>query len=98
MAFFTCLNKESRGSSRVWLTGMRDNMSRMFFKRSMISGEEQDKSSPPLYLCHVKDMSKSLARKGGREAASRKFAIKSLHLAAGRSGEVAYMSYRRLAW
>jgi len=73
-------------------------MGRAFFKRSVLSGEELDKSAAPLYLSHVQDMCKSLALSGTREAASRTFAVKCLHQAAGRSGEVAHLSYTRLRW
>jgi hypothetical protein len=73
-------------------------MARAFFKRSMLSGEELDKSATPLYLCHVLEISKSLALRNTRESASRKLAVKSLWQAAGRSGEVAYLSYMRLRW
>ena len=54
-------NVACNSNVRRYIKGTRDNMARAFVKRSMLSGEELDKSATPLYLCHVLEISKSLA-------------------------------------
>jgi hypothetical protein len=97
-AFFACRDRTSHCANRRWLVGVRDNMFKLIFKRAAASGEVLDNSAPPLYMSHVKAICRAYARVGSAEATTRKLAVKLLWQVAGRSGEVAFLTWARLSW
>lgn len=97
-AFFACRDKTVQSENRRWLVGVRDNMFKLIFKRAAKSGEELDNSAAPLYMSHVKSVCRAYALTSTAEAAMRKLAVKALWQVAGRSGEVAFLTWARLTW
>ena len=73
--------------------------------RAVEQGDKLDECAPPLGIEHVKAISRSrckFASRGQmgrtRVAHERKFTILSLWQVAGCSGEIAWLSYKKLAW
>ena len=106
--FFHCLNPlvdKRLNEDRRWFLDLREQMWKRFYVRAVEQGDKLDESAPPLGIEHVKAIARSLgmfASRGQmgqtRVAHERKFAILSLWQVAGRSGEIAWLSYKKLAW
>jgi hypothetical protein len=86
--FFTCLNPKAGTQPSTWLNGVKNQMIRTCFQRSMESGEEIDNSETPLYFRIFCLMLRAYSRHGSMEAADRSFSLLSLWYSAGRSSEV----------
>jgi hypothetical protein len=107
--FFKCLDKEEdqrRNEDRVWYLNLRENMWKCFFARAVENGEKIDESAPEIGLVHVEAMVEAYARYAtanalnprARDGHARKFSILSLWHVAGRSGEIGFLSYKKLDW
>ena len=81
--FYTCLDPKASTESAKWLQGMKAQMLRKWFGRTKMSSDCHDNSAPPLYLEHVRKMTRAYAKEGGAEAADRIFTLTAAHLAAG---------------
>ena len=81
-----------------WYKGMQTQMRRSIFQRELYGSESMDKSNNEIYMCHIKEMCRQLARANTPEAAVRKFGIKLLWRCAGRAGEPALLAYGGLKW
>ena len=62
------------------------------------AGRKFDKSTSPLYLSHLKAILAAYTKSGCYESAKRKFAILSLHQAAGRAAEMAAVNFEGSEW
>lgn len=81
-----------------WYQGIKTNMGRLITQRKRLDGSPMDQSAEELFLCHVRAMSAGLACADTAEAATRKFAIKTIWRAAGRASEPADLNYNSLKW
>ena len=52
----------------------------------------------PVYVEHLRAMAKALSREGSSESAMRKLALTCCHQSAGRSSEVAWITWRGIDW
>jgi hypothetical protein len=84
---------------------LRENMWKHFFARAVEQGNKIDESAPPIGLTHVEAMVRAYslyatkaAGARARDGHARKFSILSLWLVAGRSGEIGFLSYKKLDW
>ena len=73
---------------------MKAKLQTTIFQRQMADGDQMDFSANGIYLLHVKKLCAMLAKVGGREAAWRKLAFKSLWRCAGRASEVGSSTWR----
>ena len=89
--FFTCLNIKAGTAESKWMIGMKKEIQRVCFTRSMAAGEELDHSETPIYHHSILLMIRALSREGSPEAADRKLALESLWLSGGRSSEVGFL-------
>ena len=107
--FFKCLDKEEdnrRNEDRVWYLNLRENMWKHFFARAVEQGDKIDESAPEIGLVHVQAMVRAYslyatanaAGARARDGHARKFSILSLWHVAGRSGEIGFLSYKKLDW
>jgi hypothetical protein len=88
--FFTCLNPKAGTFESQWLLGVKKEINRLCFQRTMQAGEELDNSETPLYLELFRLMNRAYSREGSIEAADRKFILTSLWDSGGRSSEVVF--------
>jgi hypothetical protein len=86
--FFTCLNIKAGTQDAKWMAGIKKEITRVCFQRSMAAGDELDNSETPLYHHSIQLMIRALSREGSSEAADRKLALQTHWLSGGRSGEV----------
>ncbi|ACO68259.1 hypothetical protein MICPUN_64999 [Micromonas commoda] len=105
--FFLCLDHRQDINlclPRRWFVVVRENMWREIFTRAVQNGEKMDESATPLTFDHLTAIMKSYSRMAstnvstGRAAHRRKFIVLSLFQVAGRSGEIATLSYKKLEW
>eukprot|EP00740_Mantoniella_antarctica_P023630 CAMPEP_0198702236 /NCGR_PEP_ID=MMETSP1468-20131203/388643_1 /TAXON_ID=1461545 /ORGANISM="Mantoniella sp, Strain CCMP1436" /LENGTH=732 /DNA_ID=CAMNT_0044460743 /DNA_START=2655 /DNA_END=4853 /DNA_ORIENTATION=+ len=97
-AFFDCLDPKSTSETRKWLVSLRDKMFNTMFIAAAKSGETMDHSAVEIFGFHVADIVRAYSLVGTPEAAKRKCALSFLRFAAGRTGEVAFLTYERLTW
>ena len=95
--FLTCLDGGS-GDSATWLKKIKNKMERVCFQRAMQSGAEMDCKAKPLYLLHLRLLSRALAREGSAQSALRKWAFTAHRYMAGRSAELAWITLAELEW
>ncbi len=86
--FFTCLNFKAGTPESKWLIGMKKEITRVCFQRSIAAGEELDHSETPLYHKLFRLMIRAYSREGSPDAADRKLVLQSLWSSGGRSSEV----------
>lgn len=98
--FFTCLDKDSNTDSAVWLHGIRRTINRTSFHRSYKSGVSTDLSATPLYLSDTREMSAAFMADvdAPSTSATRNLIIRSAFQSAGRSSEVAWLTWDGLEW
>jgi hypothetical protein len=96
--FFTCNSPKETTDAAVWLQGLKRNIRRETMNRARESGAELDESAPSLYLSHTRAMNRAYSLEGSGEAALRKFALNAHQQAAGRSTEIAWLSYENMRW
>ena len=101
--FFTCTEPNSASADARWYKGLKKNIWRTLFQRAVKAGEALDKSNVPIFLEHVKKICGHFAKTASSESeelqhALRKFVIKSLHMAAGRTAEISWLHLLGLKW
>jgi hypothetical protein len=107
--FFECLNPlvdKRYNADRLWFVNLREQMWKKFYVRAVKNGDTIDESAPPLGISHVKAMVAALSKFASKPgpgilgqtqiAHERKFSLLSLWQVAGRSGEIAWLSYKKL--
>ena len=106
-AFFLCTDKNvsvDHNEDRKWLENVRQNMWKICFARAVENGDKIDEAATPLYLEHVEAILRAYARSTSlsddqaKRAHRRKLSVLSLWQVAGRSGEIATLSYNKLEW
>eukprot|EP00873_Tetraselmis_striata_P036644 jgi/Tetstr1/456908/TSEL_043578.t1 len=96
--FFTCLDINSTTSEAKWWKGLRANIKRLLFQRARDAGDQLDNSETPIYSSDVCNMNAAYAQKNDGEAARRKLVLATLQRSAGRSSEVAWITWDGLEW
>ena len=98
--FLTAPDTNATTDAARWWQGLRNQCRRTMFTRAMEQGELQDKSETPLYLKHIREITQHYALDDASpgEAAQRKFSLKTLWQAAGRSSEVAWTTVDGMQW
>jgi len=72
--------------------GVKTNMRRQGFQRSMKEGDDEDQSAVALYLQHIRTIVHLYTRMNTLDAATRALAIVAAWQAAGRSAELAWVN------
>ena len=70
----------------------------LLFNDLVMPGEPLDKSETPVYRNDVYNMIQAYSKKDGAEAATRKFVLSTLQRSAGRSSEVAWITWDGLEY
>ncbi len=96
--FFTCLDRNAETADAKWLQGLKKNAARVALERLEESGGAVEPGTYPIGLCNVMKMIEAYARHGSQDAVMRGFALLTLWLAAGRSGEVSCLSWTAMQW
>lgn len=96
--FFHNALKDDGSDEREWYRGIKSKMERLIVQRKINKGEPMDQSATEIYLEQIKELSAAWARADGPEAASRKFATKTLWRSAGRSSEPAALALGNTHW
>ena len=100
--FFTCLDKDAKTDSAIWLKGIKTSMRRKCVQRDKNLGFSMDNSAEPLYgTAHIIPMMRAYGRAGNTvptEAARRKLAIICGWQSAGRAGECAWITLDSMVW
>ncbi|XRB19853.1 hypothetical protein RI054_22g97000 [Pseudoscourfieldia marina] len=91
--FFTCTDIGSNAEPAVWLQGLRRQMHRALFGHAVEEGACLDQSAAPVYLEHIKRISRALVMEGSQEALARRFTLMNLWISAGRASEVQWSTY-----
>ena len=90
--FFACLEPNSTS----WLSQMLSNVRRDSVARAVKLGEAVQTKVVPIYLSEMREICRSCARVGTKDAAYRKLVLRQLFSAGGRAGEVASLSWDML--
>jgi len=96
--FFTCLDINSTTRAAKWWRGLRANIKRLLFQRTRDAWEQPDNSETPVYSGDICRMNAAYAKKDTGEAARRKLVLTTLQRCAGRTSEVAWVTWDGLEW
>lgn len=99
--FLTCLDPKGQTEEALWYKGLRRTIMSVCFQRTVKSGAGFDKSAPPVYLHHSRDMAAALMKVDEAEqpmASLRKLVLRSLFQTGGRTAEVAWLSWDGMQW
>ena len=96
--FFGCTDKGSNGEPSVWLQGLRRRVHDKLFNYAIEEGSPLDQSPTPITRQDIVKILTAYCKEGSKEAMTRRFALLTLWIAAGRSTETSWASWEKLLW
>ena len=96
--FISCLDQGATSSTAQWLKSLKKHIKHELFSCAVRNGTKIDNSETPVYSLHTRQLNEALSLEGSPEAVVRKLGITSVQRTAGRSSEIAFLTFDSLRW